>query len=66
MKPETQDSLAYTALDLAFSGKRQAMNPRQHRQIQSVARQAKYENKESGLKRRLRYLGLGPSWGRFA
>lgn len=66
MKPLDQDSLAYAALDLAFSGKRPAMSQRQQKQVKAVTNQARSENRESGLKRRLRYLGLGPSWGRFA
>lgn len=65
MKNENQDALAMSVLEWAFSGQKQ-MPRRQHNQVKAVTTQARLENRETGGKRRSRFWGLGPKWGRFA
>jgi hypothetical protein len=61
----TDDTFAIQMLDFAFSGKR-TLPRREHRQLQTTIRQARAANKESPGKRRSRFWGYGPKWGRFA
>ena len=57
------DALAFDTLAWAFSGKH-TMPESQHCEVRATIRSARRKNRESAGKRRSRFGGLGPTWGK--
>lgn len=59
------DLLAFSTLNWAFGSKPQSrITRRQQREIKNTVRESRLENRESPLRRRLRFMGLTPHWAR--